>query len=138
MGRGLIAAERIEDGYAQINFSEGLAENDEDLAAVYFVRAQAAEELGYKNTAIEDWKALLGLPEESVDEAWLDLAEERLEELTAPTATPTPTTTNTPKPSKTSTSTNTPRPSKTSTPTKTIPPTRTHTPTSAPTRRSGG
>ncbi len=138
MGRGLIAAERTEDGYAQINFSEGMAENDEDLAAVYFVRAQAAEELGYKNTAIEDWKALLGLPEESVDEAWLDLAEERLEELTAPTATPTPTTTNTPKPSKTSTSTNTPRPSKTSTPTKTIPPTRTHTPTSAPTRRSGG
>ncbi len=126
MGRGLIAAERTEDGFAQINFSEGLAESDEDWAAVYFVRAQAAEVLGYKNTAIEDWKALLALPEKSVDEAWLDLAEERLEELTAPTATPTPTSTNTPKPSKTPT------------PTKTPPPTRTHTPSATPTRRSGG
>lgn len=125
MGRGLIAAERAEDGFSQINFSEGLAESDEDWAGVYFVRAQAAEELGYKNTAIEDWKALLALPEESVEEAWLELAEERLEELTAPTATPTPTTTNTP------------RPSKTPTPTKTQPPTRTHTPASTPTRRSG-
>ena len=115
MGRGLIAAERIEDGYAQINFSEGLAENDEDLAAVYFVRAQAAEELGYKNTAIEDWKALLAIPDDIVDRAWLLVAEERLEELTAPTATPSPTST--------------------STPTKTPRPTRTHTPTSTPTRR---
>lgn len=125
MGRGLIAAERTEDGFAQINFSEGLAESDEDWAAVYFVRAQAAEELGYKTTAIEDWSALLALPEDTVDQAWLDLAEERLEELTAPTATPTPTTTNTP------------RPTKTLTPTKTPPPTRTKIPTSTPTRRSG-
>jgi hypothetical protein len=123
MGRGLIAAERTEDGYAQINFSEGLAENDEDLTAVYFVRAQAAEKLGYKNTAIEDWKALLALPEDIVDRGWLLVAEERLEELTAPTATPTPT------------STSTPRPTRTSTPTKTPRPTRTQTPTSTPTRR---
>lgn len=125
MGRGLIAAERTEDGFAQINFSEGLAESDEDWAAVYFVRAQAAEELGYKSTAIEDWKALLALPEDSVNENWLELAEERFEKLTAPTVTPTPTTTSTP------------RPSKTSTPTKTPSTTRTQTPTTTPTRRFG-
>ncbi|MCK5428560.1 MAG: tetratricopeptide repeat protein, partial [Anaerolineales bacterium] len=95
MGRGLIAAERTEDGFAQINGSENLAESDEDWAAVYFVRAQAAEGLGRKSTAIADWKALLALSKVYVQKVWLEMAEERLEELTAPTPTstltPTPT-----------------------------------------------
>jgi tetratricopeptide (TPR) repeat protein len=125
MGCGLIAAEREDDGFAQINGSENLAESDEDWAAVYFVRAQAAEGLGYKTTAIADWKALLDLPKISVQKVWLEMAEERLEELTAPTPTSTPTFTPTLRPTNTKTPTNTPKP------------TRTPTPTTTPTRRSG-
>ncbi len=125
MGRGLIAAERTEDGFAQINGSENLAESDEDWAAVYFVRAQAAEGLGRKSTAITDWKALLALPKVSVKKVWLEMAEERLEELTAPT----PTSTLTPTPTL--------KPTNTKTPTTTPTPTRTPTPTLTPTRRSG-
>lgn len=95
MGRALIEADRSEDGFAQITGSLNMAESDEQLAAMYFVRAQAAERVDRKSVAVADWNALLALPEDSVPETWVNLAEERLFALTAPTPTPTTTGTST-------------------------------------------
>ncbi len=126
LGRGLIASDRVEDGFLTLDGSDRLAENDSELAAVYFVRAQMAEMHGRKSVAINDWEALLDLPEETLPRAWQAIAEKHYAALTAPTATPTPTITETsavsptPKvtlqPITTKKATSTPTPKPTTTP----------------------
>lgn len=114
-GRALLAAGRPGDALGQLNRSYGLAESDEELAQVYYWRAQTLEVIGNIPSAIRDWEALLELPEEAIPEGWIEIAESHI----AATVTPAPTATVTPTPTKTLT------PTKTSTPTKTP----THTPT---------
>lgn len=87
IGRGLFAAEREEEALNQLIFCESLAEEDEQLAQVYYWRAQVYEALGNRAAARKDWQALLALPEESFPEAWRRIAEARL----TPTPTPSPT-----------------------------------------------
>jgi len=130
LGRALLGAGRQLDGYDQIDASEKLAEDDVQIAAMLYWRAQAAEILGRKPTALKDWQALLELPEDAVSPSMLADAEEHVRALTAsptprvtsthtPTSTPTPTPTRTPSPARQSTSTRTP--SQTASPTPTSP-----------------
>jgi len=123
LGRALVAAERPEAGYTQIDATERLAETDEQLAGVYYWRAQTAQLLGRKSAALADWRALLALPEELVLEVWRLTAEEQIQTLVAPTFTPTatprPTSTRTPTPTATATRTATRTPRPTVTPTRT-------------------
>jgi len=123
IGRALAAAERLEAGYTQIDAAERLAETDEQLAGVYYWRAQTAQLLSRKTAALADWRALLALAEEAVPEAWRLTAEEQIQILVAPTFTPTatprPTSTRTPTPTATATSTSTRTPRATATPTRT-------------------
>jgi tetratricopeptide (TPR) repeat protein len=105
-----------EYGNAYIHFNEilGMAEGDEELASLYYWRAQTLEFLEEPVAATRDWRALLDLPEEAAPPSWRTQAEQRILILNPPTHTPSPI------------------PSKTSTPTKTLIPSAT--PTPAPTK----
>jgi tetratricopeptide (TPR) repeat protein len=139
LGRALVAAERFEDGFAVIDNTTPLAESDEQLAQLYYWRAQALELLGRGQEALADWRALVRLGGESFPEVWALEADVRIATLTVPTATltrtPTPTKTKTPTttPTYTPTRTRTPTITLTPTPTRTTTPTRTSTPTRTPT-----
>jgi tetratricopeptide (TPR) repeat protein len=140
LGRALIAAERYEDGFAVLDNSAALAENDDQLAQLYYWRAQVLEILDRSSEALSDWKALLDLDEDIFPGNWVDMANERIATLTILTATmtytPTPTRTKTLTqtptftPTRTRTPTLTPTPTRTRTPTPTRTPTATRTPTS--------
>jgi tetratricopeptide (TPR) repeat protein len=106
--RALLAAGRLGDALGQINRAEDFAQDDGELAAVYFWRAQIFEQIGNMPSAAKDWKSLAALSEADAPEDWLELAEERLKA----TATPLP-------PTPTATATRTPRPSSTPRPTAT-------------------
>jgi tetratricopeptide (TPR) repeat protein len=119
--RALFSAGRLGDALGQINRSYDIAEGDEQMAKVYFWRAQILEAIGNVPSAIKDWNALLELPEEVVPEEWREMAESHV----AATVTPAPTATQTPTP------TDTPTPTKSPTPTEspTVTPTASATPT---------
>ena len=135
LGRALFVAQRYDDALAVIDNSQALAQSDEELAQVYYWRAQVLESLGRLNLALADWRALLKLDEALYQADWAELANVRVATLTVPTATftftPTPTRTRTPTPTATftPTRTNTPTPTRTATPTRTPTPTKTYTPT---------
>lgn len=112
LGRALLAAERVDDALAQINSCERLADDDSQMAAVYYWRALAVEAQSSGMAAVPHWQALLALPEEQVPVAWLRTAEQHLLALT-----PTATATNTPTPTPTPRATSTPKVKKTSSPT---------------------
>jgi tetratricopeptide (TPR) repeat protein len=121
VGRGLYLAERYVEARNQFNFTENLAESDEQLAQIYYWRALALEANGDYKTAVNDWEALLELPKDAVPEEWREMAEEHLAATPTPppptpTPTQTPTETLTPTPTSTGTATRTPRPSRTPTP----------------------
>lgn len=129
LGRALLGARRQPEGYDQFDATEKLADEDAEMAALLYWRAQAAEILGRYPTALKDWQALLELPEGAALLSMLATAEEHIRTLTAsptPRLTATFTETSSPTASKTPTSTPTPtrRPSRT--PTRT--PTRTPSP----------
>jgi tetratricopeptide (TPR) repeat protein len=138
LGRALLTADRARDAFGQLNSAANLAETDAERAALYYWRALSAEALGNLDTAIENWQALLNLPEEAVSLEWVRIAGERLLVLNPPTATPTHTSTSTPTPSRTPTRTpsSTATPTSTRTPTITATPTHTRTPSSTPTLKS--
>lgn len=103
LGRSLLLENRSGDAYRQINSTQKLAQNDKQLAEIYYWRALCLEDLGNDSAALQDWEALLDLPEDVVPESWLDLALGRIQALTPqPTSTPTPpaTPTKTPNPSQ--------------------------------------
>jgi tetratricopeptide (TPR) repeat protein len=135
--RALSATERLNDAYIQMGVAERLAQDNSQLAAVYYYRAQIAEQGENQTAAIADWDALLALPTDSVPRVWRSIANQHLLILRPPTATHTftPTVTKTPTrtPTPSSTPTVTPTPTATSTPTRTNTPTRTPTPTISPT-----
>jgi cytochrome c-type biogenesis protein CcmH/NrfG len=114
LGRALLMAGRLDDAIDQIDSCLKLAEDDEQLAAVYYWRATANEMHDPVFPAVSDWQALLALPDEAVPAEWRRAAEERLATLT-----PSPTATRTPKPSST------PRPSPTQTKRASVTPTNT-------------
>jgi tetratricopeptide (TPR) repeat protein len=115
LGRALLVAGRLDDAINQINSCEKLTQDDTQLAAVYYWRALVTEMHDRAIAAVEDWQALLALPEEAVPAEWRHTAEAHLAALT-----PSPTATRTPEPSSTSTPspTLTKRASVTPTPTK--------------------
>lgn len=127
LGRALLAADRLGEGYLQIDGTQTLAETDEQLAALYYWRALALEALDNAAKAEEDWQSLLELPEESVPEMWVAIAEEHIAALHAPTPTITPT------PSATGDPTETPATPQTVTPTITLEASSTPSPTTTPT-----
>ena len=111
LGRALLIAERLDDARAQIDSSEKLAENDAQLAAVYYWRAIAMEADDQARAAALVWEAMLDLAEESVPEEWQLVAMAHIAALTptptvtfTPTASSTPTTTPTRKPTLVGTS----------------------------------
>ncbi|MBN1148120.1 MAG: tetratricopeptide repeat protein [Anaerolineales bacterium] len=106
--RALFSAGRLDDALGQINRSYDIAEDDEQIAGVYFYRAQILEAIGNVPSAIKDWNALLALPEEVVPEEWREIAESHV----AATVTPAPTATQTPLPTKSPTPTQSPTPTK--------------------------
>jgi len=146
LGRALLVADRLEEGYAVIDNTLSLAAGEDELAQAYYWRAQALETLGREQEALADWKLLVDLPEEAYPTDWQSTAEEHIATLTVPTKTstvtltptrtrtPTATHTDTPTPTNTSTPSRTPTPTRTSTPTRTPTPTRTSTATSTQTR----
>ena len=123
LGRALVSAERLEDGFIQIDACEKLAEGDEQLAGVYYWRAKTAQLLGRKTQALADWRALLDLPEGAAPTSWMLTAQKQIQLLVAPTttpsATPKPSATPTFTPTATATSTATRTPRFTVTPTRT-------------------
>ncbi len=121
LGRALLVAGRARQAYDQIGGADDLAQTDLELAALYYWRALAGEELRLDAKVITDWEALLDLPQDSLPQGWAQTAEEHLNELTS-TATPTVTKTVQSTPTATASKT----PSRTPTPTRT--PTRTPTP----------
>ena len=88
LGRALLVAGRARDAYDQIDGSESLAQSDLELAALYYWRAMAGEELRLDAKVVADWKALLDLPQDSLPQGWAETAEQHLLALTS-TATPT-------------------------------------------------
>ncbi len=130
LGRVNLAQERYRNAYMRFSEAEAYDETDAQRAEIYYYRAQSLEELGETIAAINDWKALIGLPEESLPLDWPAIAETHLQALYTPTVTPkTPTATHTRQPTQTPTSTRTPLPTFTPVPTKTLTPSRTPTPT---------
>lgn len=115
MGRALWMAGRINDAVRQLKSTEDLAESDDQLAQVYYWRAEIFEDVGNYLGAAGDWQALLELPDEAAPEKWMIEVEKKLLALT-PSPTPTATATATPTPSATATATLTPTPTTTSTP----------------------
>jgi len=103
-----------------LNISEQQAQNEANLAAVYYWRALTLENLDQGEKAILNWQNLMNLPLEYVPDEWEITAAEKL----LPTATPSPT----PSPSPTSTPTITP------TATQTFTATTTNTPTPTPSK----
>jgi tetratricopeptide (TPR) repeat protein len=132
LGKALLLAERVRDAYGQFNSTANLAETDREMGALYYWRALALEELGNTDEAIENWEALLNLPQEAVPLQWTRTAKRQLLALNPPT--PTPTSTNTLTPTATRTLTSTPTATRTPLPTAT--PTATRTPTSTSTLKS--
>jgi tetratricopeptide (TPR) repeat protein len=117
LARALHLAERLDDAISQFIASEQLVETDSQQAEVYYWRALVYDTAGDYNSAVDDYQALLGLPEETVPELWIEYAQEYLLELT-PTLTMTAspsTATDTPT-NVLPTSTKTPTASQTSTP----------------------
>ena len=111
LGRALLIAERLDDARAQIDSSEKLAENDAQLAAVYYWRAMTMEAGNLERAAAPVWEAMLNLADDSVPEEWRLVAMAHIAALTptptvtfTPTASSTPTTTPTRKPTLVGTS----------------------------------
>ncbi len=129
LGQALIIAGRLQEGLPVLRSLTPLAQNDAQLARLYYYRAQAYEQDGDWEAALEDWQALLALPEEVYPGEWQSQSEQRVATLTAPTATPTVTSSVTPTSTRTSTATATPTRTATRTPTASRTPTITRTAT---------
>ncbi|MCJ7716995.1 MAG: tetratricopeptide repeat protein [Anaerolineales bacterium] len=113
LGKILYDSGRNTSSLVYLNISEGLAQKESDLAAVYYWRALVLESMDQAEKAILNWRELMNLPLVYVPDEWEITAAVKL----LPTSTPSPTLTSTP------TSTPTITPTVTSTPTETLTPT---------------
>ncbi len=121
------------NAYLQLNQAEAYFTSYEQHAQLLYYRAQALERLDEIQAAINDWKALLDLPDDSMPPDWKEHARLQLSLLVTPTRTPvTPSATKTRAPTRTPTITLTRWPTRTFTPTLTRKPTRTPTITLTP------
>jgi tetratricopeptide (TPR) repeat protein len=121
------------NAYLQLNQAEAYLISDEQHAQLLYYRAQTLEKLDEIQAAINDWKALLDLPDDSMPPDWKEHARQQLSLLVTPTRTPvTPSATKTRVPTRTPTITLTRWPTRTFTPTLTRKPTRTPTVTLTP------
>ncbi|MEE9599865.1 MAG: hypothetical protein V3V66_05325, partial [Anaerolineales bacterium] len=110
-----------------LNISEGLAQDESDLAAVYYWRALVLESQDQLEEALLNWRSMMNLPLFYVPDEWEITAAQKL--LPTPTPSPTPTSTPTSTPTITPTETFTPTETLTPTMTATLTPTVTETPT---------
>ncbi len=124
LGKILYDVSRYSLGLVYLNISEQQAQNETNLAAVYYWRALTLENLDQGDKAILNWQNLMNLPLEYVPDEWEITAAEKL----LPTATPSPTL----SPSPTSTPTITPTETTTPTETQAFAATATNTPTPSP------
>jgi tetratricopeptide (TPR) repeat protein len=131
LGHALLEAGRFSEANRQLRASEGLAETEQEFAALHYWWAQILEALGEPAAAAAQWEALLALPEDSAPSAWLREASQHLMELSTPTVTSTATVPS-PTSTRTATATRTPTPTRTATATRTSTPTRTATATQTP------
>jgi tetratricopeptide (TPR) repeat protein len=90
-GRTLQAVGEKFQGYLTINASNPLARTNEERAVFHYWRAIALEIVDNPEAALEDWQALLDLPDEAVPEEWVQTARGRIAGVAPPTLTPPPT-----------------------------------------------
>ena len=102
-GEAMLEAGQAGNAYQQISKCQKLAENDTELARMFFLRAISLERLE-NDIAQRDWERLLELPGEALDPAWVATAQSFLN--TYYTATPTATLTPRPSVTMTATATN--------------------------------
>jgi hypothetical protein len=95
-GMALLTAEFPGDAYEQISKCQKNADDDRQLAKMYFYRALALEALQNK-VAVRDWERMLSLDETMVKPEWQATAQFYLNQH----YTPTPTLTKTPRPTRT-------------------------------------
>lgn len=86
-GQALMSAGRTEEAYHQLVSTDVFAKEDKQKAGVYYWRALVLEALGNTNAAVNDWRALLNLPEGTVSMDWLEIAKEHIRNLVPPTPT---------------------------------------------------
>jgi len=116
LAKALWADQRLDQAILQFKATQLIAENDTQLAEVFYNRAQVYEQKTKTTLAILDWGALLELPADQVPPEWRKLAQERWDfyypatptNTLAPTLAPTSTITSTPLPTFTPTITPTP------------------------------
>ena len=120
LGKVLFENQQFTFSLVYLNIAKQLAQDEVDLAHVYYWRALAYEELGSFDKSVADWRSLISLPLAYVPDEWEYIAAEKL----LPTATPSPTYTFTPTltPTSTYTATITPTATETPTPTETLTP----------------
>ena len=122
LGKVLYTGSRYTLGLVYLNISEQQAQNETDLAAVYYWRALTMENLDQQEKAILNWQNLMSLPLEYVPDEWEIIAAEKLLPTATPSPTPTPSPTSTPTITPTATQTftvtvtNTPNPTPSKTP----------------------
>ena len=95
LGKVLLAQDEDGNAYMKFSTAEGLAEDNAQLAAVYYWRAQSLQKMevekpSYKDVEAKDWTALLKLPPDVVQPDWENMARQRLQILkgVAPTHAP--------------------------------------------------
>ena len=121
----LYESSQFSRGLVFLNIAENQAQNEANLAEVYYWRALTLENLDRGEEAVLNWQYLMNLPLEYVPDDWEITAAEKL----LPTATPSLT----PSPSPTSTPTITPTATSTPTAAQTLAVTATQTPSPSPT-----
>jgi len=78
-GRALLAQGDKYGAYQQIERTQSLANGDREMASLYYYRAQVLEAIDEAALALNDWQALLDLPEEQVPAEWASLARGRVD-----------------------------------------------------------
>lgn len=87
-GEALYLSKFPGDAYMQFERTVSLADTDARMAELLYWRARSLEDLDKSEVALQDWKALLALPVDSVRPEWVKYAQSRVKALS--TATPTP------------------------------------------------
>jgi tetratricopeptide (TPR) repeat protein len=96
LGKALWADERLSQATRQFDGAELLAQNDRQLAEVYYDRARVYDQMNKLTLAQQDWELLLALPPDQVPAYWRTYAQERLNIINPPTPTESPIATLTP------------------------------------------
>lgn len=87
LGRAYLLNDLPGDAYAALNMAYTLMDTNEQKARLYYWRAQAIEAVGerngqtYTNTTLNDWRALLALPDDVMPEEWKTIAQEHINKL---------------------------------------------------------